>query len=50
MARILKVADFTYFIICTALHCMSKVIKSIDQNFEINLDVCKLEFAQCNFI
>ena len=43
MARILKAADFDYFITCIALHSMSKVIKSIDQKFEINLDFCKLE-------
>ena len=44
MARIPKGADFAYSIICIALHCsMSKVIKSIDQKFEINLDFCKLE-------
>ena len=45
MTKILEVvADFAKFIICIALHCsMSKVIKSIDQKFEINLDFCKLE-------
>ena len=53
MARILKfVADFAY--LQSVLHFI-KVIKSIDQKFEINLDFCKLEimyvqFAQCNFI
>mgnify|MGYP006903763260 FL=1 len=41
MARILKfVADFAY--LQSVLHFI-KVIKSIDQKFEINLDFCKLE-------